>query len=114
ELGRDAVVRARMVEIERKRGLRIAAVIALDPRGGAAERFAPVGPHHEARPNDTAIVQPDRHAHFVRLDPGDGSGEAMKLRYFTGAAVERGNEMPVLDVVAERLEADLGSLEYHF
>ena len=49
ELGRDAVVRPRMREVQRQRGLRILAPFALDAGRGAAERFAPVGADHETR-----------------------------------------------------------------
>ena len=37
-----------------------------------------------------------------------------KLTQFGRAPVERRDQMPVLDVVAERLEPDLSRLERHF
>ena len=68
ELGRDAVVRPRVAEIERERGLRVVAPLGLDAGRRAAERFAPVGADHEARRDRRAVVEPERHAGVVRLD----------------------------------------------
>ena len=44
KLGRNPVVRARVPEIERQRGLRVFVPRSLDTSGLAAERFPPVGP----------------------------------------------------------------------
>ena len=62
ELGRDAVVRPRVAEIERQRGLRVVAPVGLDAGGGAAERLASVGADDEPCRDRAAAVEPDRHA----------------------------------------------------
>ena len=111
ELGRDAVVRPRMAEIERQRDLRIVAPLGLDAGGGAAERLAPVGADDEPRGERRAAVERDRDIAVARLDRRGGGRDPPQVRQRGGAAVERRDQVPVLDIVAEGFEPDLGRLE---
>ena len=58
EFGRDVVVRPRMAEIERERGLRIVVPLGLDAGGRAAERLRPSAPTTSARRDRLAVVEP--------------------------------------------------------
>ena len=61
-----------------------------------------------------AVVERDRHAAVAGLDRRDGAPRSAASDGSAGGArVERGDQMPVLDVVAERLEPDLGRRERH-
>ena len=112
ELGRDAVVRPRVAEIEGERRLRIARAARsrcrrrrgratcarrrrprAAPRSLRRRRAGPSRRHRPARPPSTAAAMRRRR----------GSAAAR--------AVERRDQMAVLDIVAERLEPDLGRLE---
>ena len=102
-----------MREIERQRGLRIAAAAALDAGGRAAQRAPTVGADNETCGDGVAVFQRNGRAAVagfdrdgVVLDPGQ---RAERLR----PLLQRRDQMPVLDVVAERVEADLGRRKLH-
>ena len=62
EFGRGVLVRPRVGEIERQRGLRIGAAVALDAGRGAAERTPPVGADDEAGGDAVAALERYGHA----------------------------------------------------
>jgi hypothetical protein len=101
-----------MREVQRQRALRIVAMVGSDAGGGAADRFASVRADRKARAHG-AVVETDRDAGVVRLDRHNDANDAPELRQGRGAALERGNEMAVLDIVAEGFKTDLGRFEQH-
>ena len=56
----------------------------------------------------------ERHAGIAGLDGRDRRRDAPQLRQGGGAAVECRDQVPILDIVAEGVEPDLGCLEQHF
>src|SRR4051794_9024816 len=108
KLGRNVLVRPPMCEIESERSLRVGAAVALDAGGSAAERAPPVGTYDEARSNAVAAFESDGRASVVRLDRTGIVLDPRERRQRLRARIEGGEQMPVLDVVAERVEPDLG------
>ena len=106
EFGRRVVMRPRVRQIERQRRLRISALCGFDAGRGAAQRAPAVGADDELYPC-FAIGVFDRHAGSIARDR---EGRTSKARQFQrgSARFERGDQMPVLDVVAEGVETDLG------
>ncbi len=98
-----------MPEIERKRRLRIGAAVGADTRRGPAERALPIGSDREPSPRD-ALRELDRDAVAIAGDRERASSNSRKLQ-LRRARGKRGEEMAVLDVVAERVEPDLGGGE---
>ncbi len=102
-------MRAGVGEIERERDLRIDAAPRSDPGRGAAQRMRPIGADH--KPNARlAAGMADRDAVGIA---GDGERRARDPRQleFERAVFQRGDQMPVLDIVAEGLKPDLRGIE---
>src|SRR4051812_5470761 len=97
-----------MREIESERGLRISAAITLDPGRGAAERTPSIGADDQAGGDASAAVERNGHTGIGRFHRAGFVLDPDKRRELFPATIERGHEMPVLDIVAERFEADLG------
>ena len=106
-------MRPGVAQADRQRDLRIAAFIRSDASRGAAKRVSSVGADHEWRVQTTAAFEPQRNRsaagldrlHFVFNNPQHGQR--------SGALLKRGDQMPVFDIGAERLETDFVRLERH-
>ena len=113
ELGRDVTMRPVMPDVEGERRLRIAAARRFDPGRGAAQRIGAVGADDEPRRDQIAVVEPDDDAILGGLDRGRARIDAPQGRKGGRAALQRGDQMPVLDVVAECRKPDLARREGH-
>jgi hypothetical protein len=105
-------MRPRVGEIERQRRLRIKALRGFDAGGGAAQRAPAVGADDQAHARLTINVL-DRHAGGIGRNRNRRTSDTRKLQ-FHRSCLERSDEMPVLDVVAESVEVDLGGGKQNF
>ena len=105
ELGRYVAMGALVGKVERQRRLRIGEAVGGDVGRVAAERVSPVGTYRQLR-RDGAALQLD--GDRILEDPHclRGRIDARKVRERAGACLEGGNEVAVLDVVAEGVEVD--------
>jgi hypothetical protein len=97
-----------MAEVQRERGLPIAAGGRVDARGSAAARLPSIGRDHQPCRNHGAALATNSHllvrdVEYLRL-----VGDPAQSRQPTRAALQSLEQEPVLDVVAERIEPDLG------
>ena len=113
EFRRAVLVRALVAEIEGEGGLRVAPPIGRDAGGAPAQGTVSVGADRQPGAERCAVPQlhrdagrRDRDRARVVRDEGEGGKRAR-------AGVERGDEEPVLDIVAEGIEPDLAGGKMH-
>src|SRR5215467_8043955 len=97
-----------VAEVEGQGSLPIAPALRFDPGGRSAERIVAIGADDEASDNLVARGQCYGHAAFADgnhtrrvIDPGEVGESARAFR-------QSSDEMPVLDVPAEGVQADFG------
>ena len=101
-----------MREIERQRRLRISAAFRADAGRGAAERALSVGADHKPHAR-RAVIELDGDARGIAID-GDGRPADARDLQLRRARIKRREQMPVLDIVAEGVEADVRGGEGDF
>src|ERR1044072_7479543 len=102
-----------MRQIEGQRRLGVLAPLSLDARRLAAKRVASIGADDAPCIERASVSKLDRNAITLWFDGRHRGGNTPKAGGFCRALLERRDEMPVLDIVAEALKSDLGGLEYH-
>ena len=112
KLGRSVSVRPVVRKVERDARLRVHVAIGADARSGAAQRARAIGADDE-RNADRVIA--DRDGDFVRAARDRIARRGFDARDFQRcrAGRQRGNEMAVLDIVAERVETDFFGAKHH-
>ncbi len=114
EFRRGVVVRPAMRESDGERGLRIVSRIDRDAGGLAGQRFAAVSTNDQARCDPLTAAQRGTCAFRVAGDVLDALTPYRERGQLLGSACQRLDQMPVFDVVAECIEADLVRVEFHF
>src|SRR5687768_5346430 len=103
EFGRRVVVRPGVMQVERHRDLIVCRAIGFDAGGGAAERAPAIGADRELRRNAAAGPETDSDAIRAGFDGAGFILDALERGKRSGARVECGEQMTVLDIVAEGL-----------
>ena len=108
---RDVSMRARMGDVEGEGGLRIIPPARFDPGGGAAKGLSSVRADGERSRNASAPLQPRDHRGRAGLDRLRLVFDPLQERQRGGAPFEALEQMAVLDIVPERVEAEFGRLK---
>ncbi len=100
-----------MAEIACEGGLPISPAARFNPSCGAAQRTSSLGSDRQARRYRSSVRQPHRHFVTIDLDRSGVLVDERDCRQFTRARFKGCDNQPVLDIVAERIEADLAGRE---
>jgi hypothetical protein len=104
KLRRDAIMRSGVLEVYGQRGLLVTKTIGSDPGSLPTKRAASVGPDHQSRTHPRAARKHNQNLVLPRVDRQRGRVEALQMRESGGARVQRRHKMPILNIVAERLD----------
>ena len=99
-------MRPRMADVEGQRRLIEVAALDLDAGGLAAQRLPPVGADHQARGQRFSLAGANDDIGVIRADRVGLIVEPRQIGKLGRALLQRRHQRAVLDVVAERVEAD--------
>ena len=106
-------MRARMLQTNRERDLAVVPRIGADAGGIAAQRAAAIGADHQWRLQGVAALERYDNGVVARLDRNHVVFDQTQVGQRARALFQRGDEMAVLDIVAEGIETDFVRLEFH-
>ena len=106
ELGRDILVGAGMADVEGQRRLMQVAAPDVDAGGLAGQRLPSIRADHQARGQRLAAAGLDRNHRVLRIDRGGLIVIPRQAGKLGRARLQRRHQRPVVDVVAELVEAD--------